>query len=239
MQQEMNIKVGSENLIANIFRPDILKEKHSAALLIHGWKSGQDRQFELARILAGLGYISMTVDLRGHGKSSGDIKKFSRKEFLEDVKAAYDSLVQIEEVDADNIIAVGSSFGSYLVALLSAERKLKAFILRVPANYSDESFEDSLHESRLHPSHNEWKSKIQEYTQNSALRAVHNFPGNILIVESEKDELVHSTVIQSYMNAADPTHLTHLVMKGAPHSITKYPNFQKEYYKIVTNWLQS
>lgn len=238
--EETTLVVGEEKLSAHMFRPDVVKEKHPAALLIHGWESGQDRQFELAKILANLGYISMTVDLRGHGKSSGDIKKFSRKEFLEDVKGAYDSLVQIKEVDADNVLAIGSSFGSYLVALLSAERKLKALVLRVPANYSDEGFEDALqHESRLHPAHDEWKSKLQDHSQNSALRAVHNFSGKILLVQSEKDEQVRSTVIESYMNAAHPARLTHVIMKGAPHSITKYPNFQREYYEIVTNWLQS
>lgn len=110
-------------LDGTIFYPSIKKDKYPAILFVHGWTSERKRSFQYAKSLADLGYICLLFDLRGHGTSEGDINKATIKEFVDDVLAAYDYLLKIEVVDKENISAVGSSFGGYLVSLLSTQRK--------------------------------------------------------------------------------------------------------------------
>ncbi len=213
------------------------ERKKPGVLLIHGWESAQDRMFALAELLQTQGFVCMTIDLRGHGTSDGDHTVSSRKEFLDDVLAAYDVLAAHTEVDADSIFAIGSSFGGYLSALMVAERKLKGIVLRVPADYRDEGFATSLYEQRVAWEHSQWKTEPHTKAETAALRAIHAFQGSVLVVESEQDEIVPHETVRSYGNAAAPNRLSYVLMKGAPHSITRHPEFQKEFNDLVLSWI--
>ncbi|MDB5238173.1 MAG: permease [Candidatus Kaiserbacteria bacterium] len=238
--QEISLTVDGIKLNGKIFRYADSNTMQPGALIIHGWESKQDRMFMLAEALAQKGYCCLTVDMRGHGASEGDHKTFSRKDFLKDVVAAYDFLVAQENIDTEDIIAIGSSFGSYLISLLSAERKLKAIVLRVPADYRDEGFDKPLHEQRGQESHSMWKEQPHTNTETAALRAIHNFDGSLLIVESEKDELVPVPTLMSYVQAApNPAKLRHVLMANAPHSISHHPELQRQFADIVSDWLNS
>ena len=82
-----------------------------AAILLHGWRSAQDRMFDLAKILSeDLGYIILTINLGGHGESDGKIGELSRKDFLDDLIAAYDFLENQNGGDKNKIGSLGSSF---------------------------------------------------------------------------------------------------------------------------------
>ncbi len=142
-------------------------------------------------------------------------------------------------MDPAKITAVGSSFGGYLVSLLSAERSVKALVLRVPANYEDRGFTAPLHAHRMEKSRQEWKLRMHSHDATKSLRALHIFKGRVLVVESEKDEIVPASVVQSYGNAiTKKKQRTYKIMKNAPHSISRYPNFQRTYRKIVLDWLK-
>jgi dienelactone hydrolase len=65
----------------------------------------------------------------------------SREESLRDILAAYDFLAAQPNVDSDSIAVVGSSYGGYLAALLTALRPVKWLALRVPALYKDSEWE--------------------------------------------------------------------------------------------------
>ena len=227
--QSISFSSGGIKLQGNLFIPKGGGKNSPAVLVIHGWTSRQDRHFGLAEALAKAGYVCLTFDLRGHGVSEGDIKDYSRKEFLDDMIAAYDYLSKVPGVDAKNVTAIGSSFGSYLSALLSSKRDCKALVLRVPANYPDKGF-DEPHYPVRHAIYSpaspsplaEWKLEPHTYQEVSSLRALHDFKGRILIVESEKDETVPQQCVKDYANAVvDTTHLTYVVMRGALHSISK------------------
>ena len=238
--KEVTLNVDGLILKGNIFATASAEEKQPAILFIHGWESAQDRMFGLAEELSGKGYYCMTVDLRGHGISEGDHKIYSRKEFIKDVIAAYDFLVAQEQVDPSRVVAIGSSFGGYMAALLSAERSLQGIAMRVPADYRDVGFEEPLYDQRKDWEHSQWKNNPHSNDETAALRAVHSFAGHILVVESEKDELVPTPTVRSYRDAApNPDKLSYVVMANAPHSISRFPQFQKEFGAIVTNWLES
>ena len=157
---------------------------------------------------------------------------------MDDVLTAYDFLLNIEVVDKENISAVGSSFGGYLVTLLSEKRKLKNLALRVPADYKNEDFDKSKYEYSGAENLEivAWRKKVKKPNDTFALSAISKFDGEILIIESEKDTIVPHETIENYINAVkNKQKLTHRVMKGAPHSI-KEGKFRDEVTKILEEW---
>jgi len=237
--KKVELPVSGDKIVGHLFAPEETKVGVATFLFIHGWRSQQDRVDYLAEALTKDGHIVLTFDLRGHGVSGGNLEELSRKDFLDDVLVAYDFLVTIPSVDANNIVVVGSSFGAYLAVLLSAKRKVKALALRVPANYKDEGFTGSHYKTRGIDGGEEWRENVYEYNEVESLKCVHNFEGKVLIVESENDELVPQPVLQSYSNAiSNKNNLTYHMMKDAPHSISRHPNFQKEYGDLVLNWIE-
>lgn len=235
--QKVQISIANEKLQGNIFIPPKTDTKAPGVLFIHGWQSAQDRYFGLAQKLSELGFMSLTFDLRGHGKSPGDLAMLSRKDFLDDVVSAYDFLTQSKSADSKNISVVGSSFGAYLGAILSPERKVAQMVLRVPADYPDGGFKEPELRTPEQPRVAEWRATPRDFNLTKSLRAVRNFGGRILIIESEKDELVPHQTVVNYANAVlDKSKLTYVVMKGAPHSLRGHKNFQKEFEQILSRW---
>ncbi|OGE03880.1 hypothetical protein A3B51_01415 [Candidatus Curtissbacteria bacterium RIFCSPLOWO2_01_FULL_41_18] len=225
-------------LDGTIFKPPDEKDKHPAILFVHGWTSERKRSFQYAKSLADLGYICLLFDMRGHGTSEGDINKATTKESLDDVLAAYDYLLQVEGVDKENISAVGSSFGGYLVTLLTTKRNVKRLVLRVPAEYPNSDFKKSKMQTSggEDPAVYAWRNQHRKSRETFALEAVSNFKSKILIIESEKDDVIPHQVIENYINAIkDKSKLTHIVMKNAHHSIKEGP-FRDEVERILVKW---
>ena len=221
------IELASEGikLKANLFYPEKLQEKNPAILFVHGWTSNQTRDIQNVKALGELGYICFTFDMRGHGEDKTDLKSLSRTNFLNDALAAYDYLAKLPDVDPENISVIGSSFGSYTSVILTGKRAVKNLVLRVPANYNDEDFEFP------------WTNKRFDENGSIAHKALHNFKGNVLIIESEKDEKVGQQTIENYKKAVkDQSLLSHVVMRGALHSIKQDPVKVKEYTNILVDW---
>ena len=65
----------------------------------------------------------------------------TREDNLRDVLAAYDVLVGHPAVDPGAMAIIGSSYGGYLAALLSALRPVRWLALRAPALYRDEDWD--------------------------------------------------------------------------------------------------
>ncbi|MDD5050634.1 MAG: alpha/beta fold hydrolase [Candidatus Pacebacteria bacterium] len=238
--ERREIKGNGYTLEGNVFLPKEKGTKRPALLLLHGWNSTQERMFDTAKMLAEkFGFICLTLDLRGHGKSAGDKNSLSRKDFLDDVILGYDFLAKRSEVDTEKIGVSGSSFGGYLALLLSQKRNLNFIILRAPADYPDETFEKPKGMIFEQAKINEWREHKRDSESTLALRAIHTFPGEILIIESEKDEMVPHQTILNFKNAVpDLTQLEHALIKNAPHSLSKYPELQKEANEIVARWIQ-
>lgn len=243
--REVTIPVQNTAIIGNLFVPTS-SGKHAALLLLHGWTSRQDRYFDLAKQAADRGFVCLTIDMRGHGKTGGNLEELSRQDFLDDVLAAYDFLATASEVNQDKIIVSGSSYGGYMAALLCAERSCAAVILRAPADYPDIGFEKSHHTQANSYYENveqdkvAWRSVVHPYTETKALRAIHAFTKPVFIIESENDDIVPQTILQGYADAVqDKSMLTYIVMKGAPHSLSKYPAYQKQFIDLILSWLGS
>lgn len=240
MSTPISFNVGEDILSGSIFFPKELKSQNPTALIIHGWKSRQNGSVYIADALNDKGYIVMTFDLRGHGESDGDITKLTRGDFLNDVVAAYDFLLGISGVDLNMVTAIGSSFGSYLATLLSSRRKVHSLVLRVPANYPDDGFDEPLDKTRGSADPMPWRNKVHGCTETVSLKALHDFSDRVLIIESEKDELVPHNTVQSYIDAvSDKSKLTYSVMAGAEHSLRNSESHRLEYKDILVRFIEA
>jgi pimeloyl-ACP methyl ester carboxylesterase len=206
-------------------------------LCVHGWGGSQEQYLARAREIAALGCISLTFDLRGHAKTEHQHEEVTREENLRDVLAAYDELVAHPAVDASSIAVVGSSYGGYLAAILTTLRPVRWLALRVPALYRDAGWElpkKELHKvSDLHA----YRRKHVRPQDNRALKACLEFKGDVLIVESERDDIVPHRTIENYVEACIHAHsLTYRVIDGADHGLSGAPA-QRAYTELLVNWL--
>ncbi len=238
--ESLEIKVNGLRLKANIFYPEKLKAKNPAILIIQGWTGQKENSYQYAQGLAKLGFICLLFDSSGHGESEGNIDTASLEDFTKDDMAVYDFLANFKGVDPKNISVVGSSFGGYRAAYLTFKHPVKNLVLRVPADYSNDTFKIARAKaggSEI-PEVMAWRKKSKKPNETYSLQALHNFDGNVLIIEAEFDEYVPRQTIENYKNAVkDKNKLTHVFMKGAPHSIKAGP-FRDQVEKIYLDWFK-
>lgn len=235
----LTLKSAGQNLAATLIKPKNSNGPLPALIFIHGWKSNQNGNIKRATEVSKLGLICLTVDLRGHGQSQGIISQYSQKDHLEDIKSAYKYLLENPEVDPDNIGIIGSSYGGSLSAVATNFLKFKWLVLRVPALYLDKYF-DVPTEELIHKDEEgkAFRSSGLTPEKSLALKGVANFKGKILIVESEKDEIIPHPVIENYQQVINKKKLTYKIMKGTPHSLETEQQ-EKEYIEILKNWLKT
>lgn len=241
--KEVSIPVGDTQIQGTLFVPEE-EGRFPVLLCLHGWTSRQDRYFRIAQQAVERGYVCLTIDLRGHGRSGGNLEELTRQNFLDDVVAAYDFLATVPEVDKNKVVVLGSSYGGYLTALLTAERPCAAIVLRAPADYPDDDF-DKPHLSQANAYYEDieqdkvvWRSVVHSPTETRALRAVHAFTQPVLIVESGADDIVPQTILQGFADAvSDKAKLAYVVMENAPHSLSDDPKRQQEFNDITLDWL--
>jgi uncharacterized protein len=205
------------------------------ALFVHGWAGNQDHYRGRSRGIAALGCVCLTFDLYGHAETVAHQDSVTREDNLNDVMAAYDFLTGLPVVDKSAIAVVGSSYGGYLATILSTLRPVKWLALRAPALYKDEDW--SVPKQRLN------REQLREYRRstltpgdNRALRACAAFEGDVLLVESEYDEVVPSPVTANYRTAfANARSLTFRVLEGADHALSE-PIWQQAYTSLLTHW---
>lgn len=237
--KKISFEVGKDKIRGTLFYPKEAIDKYPAVLFIHGWTSTEKGYVEYSEALNKIGVACLTFDLRGHGNSDGNIKTQSRQDFLNDAVAAYDYLARSDHINRDDITVVGSSFGSYLATLLTPHRSIKRLILRVPANYPDSDLNEpqSKHSDQVELL--KWRYEIKSPQDTSSLKALHNFGGDVLVVESQKDKIIPHQTIANYLQAVrDKDKLDYIIMKGAPHGLST-PSFRKEYLDIITSWISS
>lgn len=209
-----------------------------AVLFLHGW-TGKPNE-DAAKMLAANGFTSMAFSLSGHNDSNGKLEDVTRGGSLQEAIAAYDYFKRLLR-GGTRIIAAGSSYGSYLAALLSEEREAAGLSLRVPANYPDENFKEPQLPQAPDSGNTtlaEWRKRMIGYDATRSLKAINKFDGPIQIIEAEEDEIVPHQTVQNYVNAVkDKSKLDYHFMKGWPHSLGTDPARNRQYQEILFDWL--
>jgi uncharacterized protein len=207
-------------------------------LFVHGWGGSQKQYLNRAREGAGLGCVSLTFDLRGHADSDKQRDTVSRDDNLRDVLAAHDLLAAHPSVDRSAIGLIGSSYGAYLAAIATSLRSVRWLALRAPALYKDTGWELSKVRLNDDPDFAAYRRRHVHWESNRALRACAAFGGDVLIVESEHDDVVPHPVIANYMAAfIGARSLTTRVIAGADHGLTD-ERWQRAYTSFLVDWLK-
>ena len=133
---------------------------------------------------------------------------------------------------------VGSSYGGYLAAILTSVRSVKWLVLRAPALYMDQDWD--VPKRQLH--HGDelllYRQHLVTAKDNRALRACAVFSGDVLVVESERDQVIPHPVIASYLEATTQAHsLTYRMLAEADHGLTDEAS-QRAYTTLLHNWLR-
>jgi dienelactone hydrolase len=122
--EEVQYKAGDTVLKGYLAWDDAQKGKRPGVLVVHEWWGHNEYARERARMLAGLGYTALAVDMYGDGKLAAhpqDAGKFSGevRKNLPVAKARFDAARQLlakhASVDSKQIAAIGYCFGGAIV----------------------------------------------------------------------------------------------------------------------------
>jgi uncharacterized protein len=228
----IDIAVGEQRIQGTLLAPATVIP---GLLFVHGWGASQEQYLARAREITALGCICLTFDLRGHARDEPRHGSVSREDNLADVVAAYDVLAGQPAVDPSAIAVVGSSYGGYLAAILTSLRPVQWLGLRAPALYRDQDW--SVAKRRLD------RDELASYrrrrvlaAENRALAACAAFGGDVLVVESEHDDIVPHPTTASYLASFERARsITHRVLRGADHGLSN-PVHQQEYTSLLVRW---
>lgn len=231
-ESRFDIAVGGQTIFGTVVTPESMVP---GVMLVHGWRGNQEQYLTRARAIAALGCVCLTFDMRGHGRSSVPYESVTREHSLRDIIAAYDALAGHHGVDKSAIAVIGSSYGGYLAAILTTLRPVRWLGLRVPALYRDEDWDLPKHQLDKQQIAAYRRSRVSS-SDNRALRACAGYEGDVLVVESENDDIVPHPVIASYLGAFERTRsLTYRVIAGADHALST-DSTQQAYTTLLINW---
>jgi pimeloyl-ACP methyl ester carboxylesterase len=230
----VGIPVDGERIAGTLVVPDTLIP---GVLFVHGWGGSHQQYITRAREMAALGCICLVFDLRGHAETHSQKERVSREDNLRDVVAAYDLLARRPGVDRSAIAVVGSSYGGYLAAILTSLRPVKWLALRVPALYKDSEWEVPKHQLRRTQDLDAYRRLPVRPEESRALRACAAFAGDVLVVQSERDDVVPPQVISNYREACTKARsLTFRTIENADHGLSD-ERWQHAYTSVLVNWL--
>jgi hypothetical protein len=171
--------------------------------------------------------VCLTFNLRGHAETEPQHETVTREDNLRDLAAAYDLLASQPLIDKASIAVVGSSYGAYLAAILTSLRTVRWLALRVPALYKDEDW--ALPKQQLKKyGLDAFRRRSVSPDENRALRACATFEGDVLVVESECDDIIPHPVIANYMAAFEKAHsLTYRVIEGLTTASLRSPGSRR------------
>jgi pimeloyl-ACP methyl ester carboxylesterase len=220
-EREVHLDGGGRRLAATVVTPAV--PRGGAVLLVHGL--GSDRRTNVERARAAADRLAMTalaVDLGGHGDSTGRLSEVTPRQNLQDVVTAHDALTAEPGVEPARVAVCAASYGAFLSVLLTEQRPVERLLLRAPALYTDDCLDRPLgRRQRGGPGAR-------------ALTVLGRYPGRVLLVESERDEVIPPSVVAAYRAARSG--IEHTVLAGAGHALTD-PGWRAAYTEVVLAFL--
>ena len=233
-EEEVSIHAEGRHIAGTLVSPSTLIP---GVLFVHGWGGGQEQYIARAREIAALGCVCLTFDLSGHADTLPMQETVSRENNLADVLAAYDTLARQRGIDPSSIAVVGSSYGGYLAAILTTRRPVRWLALRVPALYMDTGWETPKVQLRQDQDLGAYRRRFVPAADNRALRACKAYRGDVLLIESERDDIVPHAVINSYKEALiRPRSITYRMIANADHGLSD-PASQRAYTALLVSWM--
>ncbi len=134
--EKFNKKIKGDNeLDANLYIPDGNKQ-YPGVLMSHGFLSAKEEFGDLPEQIASQGYVVLTFDFSGHGKSNGDRGYINLNSHLKDAESALKFLLEQIKVIPETFVVIGHSLGTVATSRLITEseigKKCKSCILMSP-----------------------------------------------------------------------------------------------------------
>lgn len=205
-------------------------------LVLPGWDDDGQQQFTaLQAALKPAGWICRRADLPDSTWPAERRKAMSREDALRQALEDYYALSS--ELNGGPVVVLGFSFGAYIGAYVAGARPVRGLVLRSPALYPDDDWstpKEDLDKRDLA----EYGQQVHPPSENGALGCCARFDGDVLLVDSEKDQIIPPSVIASYKEAFQKTKsVTRYTLKGADHQLTE-PRWQTAYRAVVLGWLK-
>src|SRR5262249_28525127 len=116
----------------DVYYPDGLARgtRHAGIVLCHGYTGVKDLYLpDNARVLTDAGYVVMTFDYKGWGKSEGPRSRLAPYSRVADVRAALTFISTLPEVDPERLGIYGTSYGGATVVWVGAiDPRVKAIV---------------------------------------------------------------------------------------------------------------
>jgi pimeloyl-ACP methyl ester carboxylesterase len=232
--EQLEIAVDGERIAGTLL---MHTAKVPGVLFVHGWGGSQEQDLARAKEVVGLGCICLTFDLRGHKLMEAQRETVTREQNLNDLIAAYDLIANLRGVDPQSIAVIGASYGGYLAALLTKQRPVRWLALRAPALYKDANWQWPKRQLHVDPEFAAYRQSSIRAQDNRALGACAEFKGDVLIIESENDEIIPQVVIKNYVGAFSQTRsLSARIISGGDHALASEA-CQRAYTKVLLTWL--
>ncbi len=211
--------------------------KVPALLVLPGWDDDGRQQFDMLTAAPGLrGWICHRANIPDACWPADARSRVSRSDSFTQVLEDYMGLAAVRGVARSRMALLGFSFGGYMAALLTAAKPVQWLALRSPALYPDADWDvpkEALDKRAL----DDYRTRVLTPAQNRALEACSRFRGDVLLVDSECDQVIAAPVITSYERAFGRARsLTRLTLAGADHQLSQ-PQWQKRYHAEVAQWL--
>ncbi len=133
-REEVRFRSGDDECAAWLFRPDG-EEPGPCIVLAHGFGGTREARLDAyAERFCAAGYVALVFDYRHFGASSGEPRQLiSIRGQRADWRAAVAYARELEDVDANRVVAWGTSFsGGYVIELAAADKRLVATIAQTP-----------------------------------------------------------------------------------------------------------
>lgn len=205
-------------------------------LVLPGWDDdGQQQFFALRAALQPEGWTCRRANLPDSSWPAEQRKATSRANAL---RQALDDYCALDSrLHGGPAVVLGFSFGAYIGAYVAASRPVHGLVLRSPALYPDEDWstpKEDLDKRDLAA----YRRRVHAPFENGALGCCARFEGDVLLVDSEDDQVIPSPVITSYKAAFQRARsVTRYTVKGADHQLTD-PRWQTAYRAVVLGWLR-
>lgn len=211
-------------------------EKGEVLLVIPGWSSNKQNYEDLVgAITQQTAMAALVVDLSGHGDSPFRLPDLMPAQNFLDVVTAYDWL---RENHSDKTINVmGTSYGAFLAAQLTAYRPVSKLVLRAPAIYRPEDFYSRWGDIDREEARLEYRQDAAAVAEHPLFASVTGFDGKALVVVHENDEEIPRATSDAYIQAFQAETY---VAKGLTHKMTQFLSERSkvaEYQKAISDWL--
>lgn len=204
-------------------------------LVLPGWDDdGQQQYTALQTALQRQHWVSRRANLPDSSWPRDALKATSRPDALQQAFDDYEMLAS--GLRGGPVAAMGFSFGAYLATYLTTIHPVRCLVLRSPALYPDKDWstpKEELDKRDLAA----YRQAIHPPESNGALAACSRYDGDVLLVDSENDQIIPSAVIASYEAAFTTARsLSRYTIKQADHQLTD-PSWQAEYRDVLLGWL--